>query len=154
MQVRERASRTTAELMEEWDARSARALQARRRLPRPIARLPLINLPAPVGRQPVWYLMDIGFTRDVWAHRIDLATATGRAFDADREHDGRILADLVAEWATTHGEPFTLDLEGPAGGHYTQGTDGEAVRIDAVEFVRTLAGRVEGEGVLRHPLPL
>lgn len=154
LQVRERAARTPTELIEEWETASARALRARTKLPRLIARLPLLKLPEPVGRQQLRYLFDMGFTRDVWAHRIDLATATGRTFEADRDHDGRILADIVSEWSTTHDEPFTLQLEGPAGGCFTRGRTGEAVRLDATEFVRILTERLHGEGVLRHPLPL
>jgi uncharacterized protein (TIGR03083 family) len=154
LQVHERAGRTPRELVEEWDAIAARALRARTRLPRPVAALPLLKLPAPVGRQPVRYLFDMGFTRDVWMHRIDLAVATGRPFDADADHDGRILADSVAEWATTHDDPFTLELDGPAGGRFERGTGGEVVRLDAMELVRCLAERVPREGVLRHQLPL
>jgi uncharacterized protein (TIGR03083 family) len=154
LQVRERADKTPAELITEWDTSSVAAHRARSRLPRLIARLPLLKLPPPVGRQPVAYLFDMGFTRDVWAHRIDLAQATGKPFDADAEHDGRILADIVAEWATTHDEPFTLELAGPAGGTFTRGSGGEAVRLEATQLVRILAERVPGEGVLRHPLPL
>ena len=131
-----------------------RALRARTRLPRVIARLPLLNLPEPVGRQPVSYLFDVGFTRDVWMHRIDLARATGKRFDADPEHDGRLVADIVAEWAGTHGEPFALDLGGPAGGRFGAGSGGEHVTLDAVEFCRVLAERVPGTGILSHPLPL
>ncbi|HEX8770148.1 MAG TPA: maleylpyruvate isomerase family mycothiol-dependent enzyme [Acidimicrobiales bacterium] len=154
VQVRERASRTPRELIDEWETAAARALRARTKVPGPIARLPLLKLPEPVGRQQLRYLFDMGFTRDVWAHRIDLATATGRTFEADRDHDGRILADIVAEWSTTHEEPFTLELEGPAGGCFARGRTGEAVRLDATEFVRTLTGRLHGEGLLRYPLPL
>jgi uncharacterized protein (TIGR03083 family) len=154
LQVHERAACTTDELVAEWDERSAQALRARRKLPRAIANLPVLNLPAPVGRQRVAYLFDVGFTRDVWAHRIDLAVATGLAFDADQAHDGRLLEDIVAEWAGTHGEPFTLEFTGPLHNVYQSGDDGEHVTIDAVEFVRTLAERTEGTGVLRHSLPL
>ena len=154
VQVRERASRSPDELIAEWEAGSDRALRARSSLPRLLARLPLLNLPAPVGRQPVSYLFDIGFTRDVWMHRVDLAAATGRPFDADAEHDGRIVADIVAEWAATHGEPFALSLGGPAGGHFTSGVGGVSVEIDALEFCRVLTERAPGTGVLRHPLPL
>ena len=154
LQIRERAGLSTEQLIAQWEAISAKALRARARLPRPIARLPLLNLPAPVGRQPLSYLFDVGFTRDVWMHRIDLAKATGKALDLDTGHDGRIVADLVAEWAGTHGEPFTLSLDGRAGGNYRSGTGGEHVDMDAVEFCRILAGRGEGTGVLRHPLPL
>jgi hypothetical protein len=154
LQVRERADATADELVAEWDRASGGSLRSRQRLPRTLARLPLLNLPAPVGRQPLAYLFDVGFTRDVWMHRVDLARAAAAPLDLDPDHDGRLVADLVAEWATTHGEPFTLELEGPAGGNYAARTGGEHVRIDAVEFVRTLGGRRDGVGVLRHPLPL
>lgn len=154
LQVRERAGATTEQLVSEWTAASAKALAARTRLPRPVARLKLLNLPAPVGRQPLSYLFDIGFTRDVWTHRIDIAHAVGRAPDHDAAHDGRILADIVAEWAATHGEPFTLVLDGPAGGTFVQGSGGEEVHAGVVGFVRTLSERTTAGGVLRHPLPL
>ena len=154
IQVRERNDLSIEQLIAEWDHIAPRALKARRKLPRPVAKLPLLKLPAPVGRQPLAYLFNVGFTRDTWMHRIDLAEATGKPFNADAGHDGRIVADLVAEWATTHHLPFDLELTGPAGGHYTQGTSGEHVTIDAIEFARTLAERARGDGVLSHPLPL
>jgi len=154
IQVREREALTTDELIAEWDTSSERALRARTKLPRPIAKLPLLKLPAPVGRKPVSYLFDMGFTRDTWMHRIDLTHAAGTPFEADADHDGRIVADLVAEWSSTHGEPFTLALSGPAGGLFASGIGGERVELDAIEFCRILAERVPGEGVLRHPLPL
>jgi uncharacterized protein (TIGR03083 family) len=154
LQVRERWGRSTDELIGEWESNSRRALRARDRLPRLVAHLPLLKLPAPVGRQPVSYLFDTGFTRDVWMHRVDLAQATGKPFEVDHAHDGRIVADIVAEWAGTHGEPFTLDLGGPAGGAYCSGSGGEHVQLDALEFCRILAERVHGDGIMSHPLPL
>jgi uncharacterized protein (TIGR03083 family) len=154
LQIRERAGLTNDELIADWDTGSARAVRARTKMPRVIARLPLLGLPEPMGRQPLSYLFDVGFTRDVWMHRIDLSVATGKPFDADAEHDGRIIADLVAEWAGTHGEPFTLELGGPAGGHYSSGVGGEHVHMDAIEFSRIIAERGHGEGILSHPLPL
>jgi uncharacterized protein (TIGR03083 family) len=154
LQVRERAGLSTEELIADWDVNSASALRARTRLPRPIARLPLLKLPAPVGRQPLSYLFDTGFTRDVWMHRIDLARATTKRLDVDPDHDGRIVADLVAEWAGTHREPFTLTLGGPAGGQFRAGIGGEHVDMDAIEFCRILGERADGTGVLRHTLPL
>ena len=101
LQVVERRSMTAAELVAAWGQTSSRALASRRKLPRPIARLPLLSLPEPVGRQPVSYLFDVGFTRDVWMHRVDIAVATGRELVADAAHDGRSVEDIVAEWATT-----------------------------------------------------
>jgi uncharacterized protein (TIGR03083 family) len=154
VQVRERAGHSPQQLIDEWGAVAPKALRARTGLPRPIARLPLLNLPAPVGRQPLSYLFDVGFTRDVWMHRIDLAVATATELDVDPDHDGRIVSDIVAEWAGTHGEPFTLNLGGAAGGQFRAGAGGEEVDMDAVEFCRVLAERGHGTGILRHPLPL
>ncbi len=154
LQVRERATLSTDELIAEWETGSGKALRARSKMPRLIARLPLLKLPAPVGRQRLAYLFDIGFTRDVWMHRIDLTRAAGTSFGADAKHDGRIVADIVAEWAGTHGESFSLELTGPAGGRYVAGTGGEHRTLDAIEFCRILAERADGDGILRHRLPL
>ena len=68
--------------------------------------------------------------------------------------DGRLVADIVAEWADIYDEPFELVLEGPAGGKFRKGVDGERVEIDALDFIRTLSGRLPGTGVLSSPLPL
>jgi hypothetical protein len=70
------------------------------------------------------------------------------------DHDGRLVADIVGEWASIYGLPFELVLEGPAGGKFSQGTGGERVEIDAIEFIRVLSGRVPATGVLSNPLPL
>jgi hypothetical protein len=70
------------------------------------------------------------------------------------DHDGRLVSDIVAEWSGIHGQPFELVLDGPAGGKFAQGVGGERVEIDALDFIRTLSGRLSGEGVLSHPLPL
>ena len=90
----------------------------------------------------------------VAAEVIDLARATAQPLDLDPEHDGRIVAAIVAAWSGTHDEPFTLALGGPAGGQFRAGTGGEVVDMDAIEFCRILAERGHGTGVLRHPLPL
>ena len=154
VQVRERERLGTDELIAEWDTNSEKARIARNKLPKPIGRLPLLNLPAPVGRRPLTYLFDMGFTRDVWAHRMDIAAATGHPMDLDATHDGRIIADIVAEWAGYFDEPFTLELTGPAGGTFTSGSGGETVQMDTLEFMTILAERAEGTGLLQHTLPL
>jgi uncharacterized protein (TIGR03083 family) len=154
VQVLERRGRDLDRLATEWSEVSGRALRARARLPRPIAGLRVLKLPAPIGRQPIRYLFDMGFTRDVWMHRIDIEHARGADPDLDATHDGRIVADIVAEWARSHGRPFILRLRGPAGGTFTAGRGGEDVEIDVVGFTRCLTERRAGSGVLAHPLPL
>jgi len=99
------------------------------------------------------YLLDVMFTRDVWMHRVDLCRATGQAPVLTSDHDGRIVADVVADWARRHGRPFTLRLDGPAGGAFTAGQDGPEIRIDAVEFCRILSGRGAGDGLLATFVP-
>jgi hypothetical protein len=72
------------------------------------------------------------------------------------DHDGRIVADVVAEWARRHGKPFVLDLSGPAGGRYAGMTDApesDYISLDAVEFCRTLAGRADATGLLTTSVP-
>lgn len=154
LQVREREQLTVTELLAEWETVSQLAIKSRSGLPRPIAALPVLALPQPVGRQPLRYLFDVGFTRDVWAHRIDIAHATGRDLDLDTAHDGRILTDYIAEWAGTHERPFTLELTGPAGGKFRSGAGGEHIEMDDIDFVRILAERADGPGILQHKLPL
>ena len=153
LQIRERSQLTTAELTAALAAVGPKAVKGRWKTPPPVRYLPVPFGP-PIGWAPLKYLLDVGFTRDVWAHRIDISVAIDRPMDATPEHDGRLVADIVAEWAALHGEPFELVLDGPAGGKFEQGTDGERVEIDAFDFVRVLSGRLPGTGVLRHPLPL
>lgn len=159
-QLRTRGALSPDEIPSRWERASALALKARQRMPLPVRKLPLLPLGkmngAELGWQPLGYLFDIGFTRDVWMHRIDICGATGRPVNPTPEHDGRIVEDIIAEWATLHSEPFALRLTGAAGGTFTrmEGQARDRLEIDAVETCRLLSGRGEPYGVLRHPVPL
>jgi uncharacterized protein (TIGR03083 family) len=153
LQIRERERLSNSELVGELTTVGPKAVKGRWGTPPPMRYLPIPFGP-PVGWAPLKYLLDVGFTRDVWCHRIDICTATGRPMRLTPEHDGRLVADIVAEWASIHGQPFDLILEGPAGGTFAQGSDGERVEIEAIEFIRILSGRLPGIGVLANPLPL
>ncbi len=153
VQIRERDYLPNAALVAQLAAVGPKAVKGRWGTPPPVRYLPLPFGP-PIGWAPLKYLLDVGFTRDVWAHRIDIHAAIGRPMRLSADHDGRLVADIVAEWASIHGQPFELVLDGPAGGKFKQGADGERVELDALDFVRTLAGRLPGAGVLSHSLPL
>jgi uncharacterized protein (TIGR03083 family) len=153
LQVREREHLSNDELVARLAVIGPRAVKGRWGTPMPMRYLPLPFGP-PIGWAPLKYLLDVGFTRDVWAHRIDIHQAIGRPMRLSAEHDGRLVADIVLEWAEIHGQPFELVLDGIAGGKFIQGVDGERVEMDALDFLRTLSGRVPGTGVLSHPLPL
>jgi uncharacterized protein (TIGR03083 family) len=153
LQIRERAHLSDAEIAGQLKEVGPRAVRGRWRTPPPMRFVPLPFGP-PIGWQPLKYLLDVGFTRDTWCHRIDICRATGRPMELTPGHDGRLVADIVAEWAAIHGQPFELVLDGPAGGTFRQGQGGERVDIDALDFIRTLTGRLPGTGVLSNPLPL
>jgi hypothetical protein len=117
--------------------------------------LRVVDLPAPyTKRLPLGWLTDVCYTRDTWMHRVDIAVATRRTVAVSAEHDGRLIADMVAEWATLYDFPFDLELTGPAGGRYRKGAGGERAVVDAVECFRVLSGRAPGSGLLSHPMPL
>ena len=153
MQVAENAALTTTELIARAAETGPRAASWRAKAPRLLRRLPMKES---VGGQPeTWriaFLLDTILTRDPWMHRVDIARATGIDLVLTPEHDGRIIADVVAEWARRHGQPFALTLTGPAGGHYTAGA-GEHITIDAVEFCRILSGRAPGNALLTQEVP-
>jgi len=153
LQIREREHLSNEELVAQLRTVGPKAVRGRWGTPLPARYLPIPFGP-PIGWTSLKYLLDVGFTRDVWAHRIDIHAAIDRPMPLTAEHDGRLVADIVGEWADIHGEPFELVLEGPAGGKFSQGVDGERVEIDALEFIRILSGRRPGAGVLTHPLPL
>ncbi len=87
-------------------------------------------------------------------HRIDICRATGRQPVLTAAHDGRIIADMVADWAATHRQAFTVHLTGPAGGSYSRGSDGATLDIDATDWAWAVSGRARGSGLLANPLPL
>lgn len=154
LQIRERQQLTWQEVLARFEQAAPRAVRSRFLTPPPLRWLPL-HLPPPIGWKPATYLLVVLFTRDVWMHRIDLARAIGADLETTADHDGRLVADIVWEWARRHGEPVTLDLHGPAGGCFTQGVQGQHLQLDAVEFCRLLSGRGHPTGILaRHPLPL
>jgi uncharacterized protein (TIGR03083 family) len=135
-----------------------RAAKGRRRAPGLVRRRTL-PVPQVVGSESeewtVGYLVDTILTRDPWMHRVDLARATGRPLTLTPEHDGTIVADVVAEWARRHRRPYHLTLTGAAGGFWSSGVADEAehLTLDAVEFCRTLSGRETADGLLSVTVP-
>jgi len=136
VQVRERASATTAELIATYERVIPKVLRWRRRL-----RWIPGSMQDDGGRFSFRELFEVILTRDTWMHRVDIARATGRELVLTPEHDGRIVEDCVLDWAKKHRRPFSLVLGGPAGGRLEAGTGEPLVEIDAVEFARALSGR-------------
>ena len=145
LQVSELADLRPAEITGELRALIDPAVRGRTRVPgwlRRVARVPA-ELPVCGARErwPLGFVVDIIGTRDGWMHRMDICVAVGQEPELTPEHDGRLVADVVADWAVRSGLPFELRLDGPAGGAYSSGRAGQALGYDAVEFCRLLSGR-------------
>lgn len=153
LQVEEHAHLTPTELGEALRAAAPRALAGRRETSDEERAAPYITSLPGEGAWTRGYLLDIIQTRDPWIHRVDICRATGRELVLTAAHDGRIVADVVSDWARRHGAAFTLVLDGLAGGTFTVGEGGLDLRLDAVEFCRILSGRGAGEGLLAARVP-
>lgn len=152
VQVAERSGRSPADLVDDLAGAGARGVRARSRIPGPLLAVRLPMGP-PLGVRRFGYLMGCIYTRDAWLHRMDISRATGRAPVLTPEHDGRLVDDVVREWAAAHGTPYSLELTGPAGGRWGTAGAGEELALDAVEFCRTVSGRAPADGLLATPVP-
>jgi uncharacterized protein (TIGR03083 family) len=154
LQVRRNAGLSTAELVERWQALMPKAVRGRRRMPGVLLRRAMPEAQLVGGRLERWtfgYLVDVILTRDPFMHRLDICAATGLDPQVTPEHDGRLVDDVVREWAQRHGQPCTLHLTGPAGGVWDAG--GERITLDALEFCRIVSGRGEATGLLTTAVP-
>ena len=144
LQVEDHAHLSPGQLVALLVQRAPKAVAGRLRTPGLVRRVDVtvadsgssVGMPATLN---LGHLMDAVYTRDVWLHSIDIERATGVPVDRRGEPDARIVEDVVAEWAARHGEPFELTLTGPAGGRYRQGTGGEHLELDAIEFCRSVS---------------
>jgi len=157
VQVDERADLSPAQIVRRLAAIAPKTVRRRSRTPALLRNYAKLAVDGPVYE--TWklgYLLDTIYLRDLWMHRIDLDQAVGRSLERGTDDDRRIVADVVAEWTRRHGKPFVLELTGPAGGTYGQGPDvpgSEHVLADAVDFCRTLAGRLPATGLLTTVVP-
>ena len=156
VQVADRADLSGPQVVARLAAVAPRTVRGRARVPSFVRKHARLKVDGPVFE--TWtlaYLVDVIYLRDLWMHRVDLHIAIGRPLEVSAEHDGRIVADVVAEWARRHDQAFVLELTGPAGGTYAGvgAADPALLSVDAVEFCRTLAGRSPGTGLLATVVP-
>lgn len=147
LQVTDHMHLDSADLIDALRSIYPRAIRGRMRTPRLMRR---IGIPIDAGGSTasgmpahlnMGDLMRVVYTRDAWLHRIDIARAVGREPVLNERVDGRIISDVVREWAERHQRPFDLTLTGAAGGRYIREGEGPAIELDAVEFAWMLSGR-------------
>jgi uncharacterized protein (TIGR03083 family) len=148
-QVEERQHLGPEELRAELRRVVPHGARGRRRLPGLVRRRRLPGAEVINGVPEKWsfgYVTDVILTRDPWMHRLDLARATSREPVLTADHDGVLVADIVAEWARRHGQPYELQLTGPAGGSWSSGTGSVEIVMDAADFCRVISGRPGPDG--------
>ncbi len=155
LQVAKNAGLSTTEIVEQMRVVGPKAARSRRRTPAMIRNRKIPEIQDTGSVEEWWtfgYLFDIILTRDPFMHRIDISRATGLPMQPTAEHEGLLVDDVVREWAGRHGQPFRLELTGPAGG--TWGNDeAETITMEALEFCRVLSGRSVGTGLLATRVP-
>ncbi|MGH2751149.1 MAG: maleylpyruvate isomerase family mycothiol-dependent enzyme [Actinomycetota bacterium] len=140
-QIDDRRDRSGAQIAAELADIGPKAVEAAGTMFRRRFRLPKSDPLLP--GESVVYMCDVIAIRDTWMHRLDAARATSREFVIDG-HDHEVVAQVVRDlgrhWEAS---PVRLELTGPAGGVWTlgEGPPAATVRVDAVEYLRTLSGR-------------
>jgi uncharacterized protein (TIGR03083 family) len=154
-QVAERASMTPEAIVSRLAAVAPKAVRARRRTPAVVRQAIRMKQDPPFDaeRWQFGYLVDTIFTRDTWMHRLDISRATATPMVITADHDGRLVADVVAEWGRRHGQAFSLTLTGPAGGQWQSGGEGEHLELNALDFCWTVGSREPGTGLLATAVP-
>lgn len=152
-QVRDHAALSSTEMIQRLHEIGPKAVRGRRRTPALLRAMKFDPGSEVEGKWSMGYLFDVIMNRDYWMHRVDLTRATGKELALTPDHDGRIVANVVAEWARRHGQPFTLVLDGAAGGTFLAAGGGERYEVDGVEFCRILSGRGSGSGLLSQEVP-
>jgi uncharacterized protein (TIGR03083 family) len=157
VQISDRAALSPTQVTRRLEAIAPKTVRGRARTPALLRRHASLAVDGPVCEKwKLGYLIDTIYVRDLWMHRIDAARAAGQPPQLTADHDGRIIADITAEWARRHRQPFLLDLTGPAGASYASDPGSPAAEhlsLDAVEFCRTLSGRAPATGLLATIVP-
>jgi uncharacterized protein (TIGR03083 family) len=145
-QLRERAGRSPAELIEELRQAGPAAV---RHWAYGFRLAKLIAIPHPVaGKLSMRHLMWVIHSRDTWMHRLDICRAAGREFEQTAGHDGRIAGLVMLDVANVlrrkfNGPALVFDLTGIAGGVWKigPGEPAAAIRADVLDFNIFASGR-------------
>jgi len=155
VQVDKNAGLSNAELVEAMRVFGPKAARFRRRTPALVRNRTLPEAQDVAGEKESWtigFLLDTILTRDPFMHRIDICRAVDVPLDATADHEGHLVGDVVREWAARHGAAYGLELTGPAGGRWENGS-GEQITMDALEFCRAVGGRASYDGLLAVQVP-
>src|SRR4051794_13869335 len=101
LQVAKHAEDTPEQVVARYAVIGPKAAKGRKRTPGLVRSRAMPQPQAVGGVDETWtigFLVDVILTRDTWMHRIDVARAVGQEPELTADHDGLIVADVVAEW--------------------------------------------------------
>ena len=144
-QIRDRAGRSSDQLISELGYWGGKAILAAERIPGPAHYIRTsIFLPAAHGtpENTIDYFIRVLMPREAWLHRTDIATATRHPVGMgaqDGEIVRQVIRDLAAAWP---GPTVLVDLAGPMGGRWSLGAGRPVAEVhsDPVSYVRLAAG--------------
>lgn len=151
LQIEERASKTPAELINEFRQNGQVAVNKRRNLPWLIRK---IHLPmGSLGFSSFEYLMDVIYPRDEWMHRYDICAATGKKMVVTEEHDGRIIEIVLIDIAKKlkkdlANRSILLQITGPLQAEYQFGGSPDpdcVIAINCFDLNLRASGRITAE---------
>jgi uncharacterized protein (TIGR03083 family) len=156
-QIRDRAGRSTEQLMAELACWGRKATLAAERIPGPLRRMRgSIFFPAARGApgNTIDYFIRVLMPREAWMHRTDIVIAARRPAGMgaqDGEVVRQVIRDLALAWS---GPAVILDFSGPMGGRWSVGAGRPVAEVhsDPVSFARLAAGRpgcqpvIDGDG--------
>jgi len=97
VQVQERCDLGAKQIIDRLTAAAPRTVRGRARTPSLVRNHGKLSVDGPVSESwTLGYLIDTIYLRDLWMHRVDVAVALGRPLELRADHDGRIVADVVA----------------------------------------------------------
>jgi uncharacterized protein (TIGR03083 family) len=149
VQVEEHRELSASQLRDHFVKVWPRANRRLRRIPGFVRRLQVSTGLTQPPKISLAYLHDVIHLRDLWMHRDDVCRATGKTVvlgTQDQTAVEQVIRDLDEQWS---GPAVVLELTGAAKGAWRLG-GGEpvaTVRADAVEYMRTLAGRHDDPAV-------
>jgi uncharacterized protein (TIGR03083 family) len=152
LQVEERASKSTAEIIDEFRQSGPIAIRNRQKLPWLVRQIPIPQ----VGN--FGYLMDIIYPRDEWMHRYDICAATGKKMVITPEHDGRLLDLVLLDIAKKlkkqlAGRTIVLQITGALSRTYQFGNKAEpdcTLEIDLFDLHLRASERISTEEAVRR----
>ncbi|NDJ34715.1 MAG: maleylpyruvate isomerase family mycothiol-dependent enzyme [Chloroflexi bacterium] len=153
-QVEDRTGHTPQQLIEELRTEGPKAINTRLGLPGFVNGI-RAEIGAPIGKQPVRYLMQIIYTRDMWMHRQDVCEATGRPYVVEAGHDGRmqalVMRDLLPLFERS-APTVAIHIMGEAGGLFRYGEgDPEAwISMDMCAFNKLASRRLQPQTAIER----